>query len=69
MAQHYMHRLKIKKEGSWKKDHKRRRFIKNNVMQQLITLNVENKLLIPHTNVLQPTNEGNDGDDAWMVWS
>jgi hypothetical protein len=33
-------------------------------MQQLITLNVENKLLIPHTNVLQPTNEGNDGDDA-----
>jgi hypothetical protein len=32
-------------------------------MKQLITLNVENKLLIPHTNVLQPTIKGNDGDD------
>jgi hypothetical protein len=33
-------------------------------MKQLITSNVEKKLLIPHTNVLQPTIKGNDGDDA-----
>jgi hypothetical protein len=43
--------------------------MKNNVMKQLITLNVEKKLLMPRTNVLQPTIKGNDGDDARMVWS
>jgi hypothetical protein len=33
-------------------------------MKQLITSNVEKKLLIPHTNVFQPTIKNNDGDDA-----
>jgi hypothetical protein len=33
-------------------------------MKQLITSNVEKKLLIPHTIVLQLTIKSNDGDDA-----
>ncbi len=47
----------------------KKRFIKNNVMKWLVMASVEKKLLIPHTNVLQLAFEGNDGDDAWMVWS
>jgi hypothetical protein len=32
-----------------------------------MTASVEKTLLISHTNVLQPTFEGNNGDDVWMV--
>ncbi len=38
-------------------------------MKWFIMASVEKKLLIPHTNVFQLAFEGDDGDNAWMVWS
>jgi hypothetical protein len=55
-ARHYMHTLEMKKKG----------FIKNKVMDTIITQSVEKVALIPLTHVYQPTFE-NDG--VWGVWS
>jgi hypothetical protein len=51
-----MHTLEMKKKG----------FIKNKVMESIITWNVEKTTLIPFTHVYQPTLES---DGAWGVWS
>jgi hypothetical protein len=51
-----MHTLEMKKKG----------FIKNKVMEAIITRNVEKPALIPLTHVYQPTFES---DGAWGVWS
>ncbi len=56
IARHYMHTLEMKKKG----------FIKNKVMEAIVTRSVEKATLIPFTRVYQPTLE-NDG--AWAVWS
>jgi hypothetical protein len=36
-------------------------------VEQLIMASVEKALLIPNTNVVQPTFEGEDVDYVWMV--
>jgi hypothetical protein len=51
-----MHTLKMKKKG----------FIKNKVVEAIVTQNVEKIALIPPTHVYQPTLES---DGAWGVWS
>ncbi len=44
-------------------------FMKNKVMAWLVVANVDKTNQIPHTNVISPTFEGDDGDDVWRVWS
>ncbi len=56
IARHYMHTLEMKKNG----------FIKNKVMEAIITRRMEKVTLIPFTHVYQPTLES---DGAWGVWS
>jgi hypothetical protein len=51
-----MHTLEMKKKG----------FIKNKVMEAIITQSVEKVALIPFTHVYQPTL---DNDGGWGVWS
>jgi hypothetical protein len=51
-----MHTLEMKKMG----------FIKNKVMEAIITQSVENVALIPLTHLYQPTLES---DEAWGVWN
>jgi len=51
-----MHTLEMKKKG----------FIKNKVMEAIITRSVEEAAFIPLTHVYQPTFES---DGAWGVWS
>jgi hypothetical protein len=47
IARHYMHTLEMKKKG----------FIKNKVMEAIITRSVEKAAIIPFTHVYQPTLE------------
>jgi hypothetical protein len=54
IACHYMHTLEMKKRG----------FIKNKVMEAIITRSVEKATLIPLSHVYQPTFES---DGAWAV--
>jgi hypothetical protein len=56
IACHCMHTLEMKKKG----------FIKNKVMEAIITWNVENAAIIPLTHVYQTTLES---DGAWGVWN
>jgi hypothetical protein len=56
IAHHYMHILEMKKKG----------FIKNKVVEAIVTQNVENASLIPFTHVYQLTLES---DGAWGIWS
>jgi hypothetical protein len=56
IACHYMHTLEMKKRG----------FIKNKVMEAIITQTVEKETFIPLTHVYSPTFE-NDG--AWGIRS
>jgi hypothetical protein len=56
IAHHYMHILEMKKKG----------FIKNKVMEAIITRSVEKASLIPLTHVYQPTFES---DGVGGVWS
>jgi hypothetical protein len=56
IARHYMHTLEMKKKG----------FIKNKVMEAIITQSVEKVALIPLTHVYQPTLES---DGPWGVRS
>ncbi len=53
---HYMHTLEMKKRG----------FIKNKVMEAIVTWSVEKATFIPLTHVYQPTFES---DGAWGIWS
>jgi hypothetical protein len=48
---------------------KKQGFIKNKVMAQLVVASVDKVGWIPHTNVIPPTFEGDDGDDVWWVQS
>jgi hypothetical protein len=57
MAQHDMHQAKMKKQG----------FIYNKVMVRLVVIIVNKASRIPHTNVIPPTFEGDDGDNLWWV--
>jgi hypothetical protein len=52
-----MHQAKMKKE----------RFIKNKVMVQLVMTSIDKINGIPHTNVIPPTFERNDGDKLQWV--
>jgi hypothetical protein len=49
-----MHQAEMKKQG----------FIKNKVMAQLVIVSVDKVNRIPHTDVISPTFEGDDGDDV-----
>jgi hypothetical protein len=57
VAQHYMHQVKMKRQG----------FIYNKVMVRLVVPNVDKTSRIPHTNVIPPTFERDDGDNLWWV--
>jgi hypothetical protein len=57
VAQHYMHQAKMK----------RQRFIYNKVMVQLVAISIDKTTRIPHTNVIPPTFERDDGDNLWWV--
>jgi hypothetical protein len=46
---------------------KRQRFIKKKVMAQLVVASVDKANRTPHTDVISPTFEGDDGDDVWWV--
>jgi hypothetical protein len=48
---------------------KKERFIKNKVMVWLVMTSIDKINGIPHTNVIPPTFEGNDGDKLQWVWS
>ncbi len=48
---------------------KRQGFIKNKVMAQLVVASVNKVSWIPHSNVISPTFEVDDGDDVWWVQS
>jgi len=56
ITHHYMHTLEMKKKG----------FIKNKVMEAIITRSVEKTTFIPFTHVYQPTLES---DGTWGVQS
>jgi hypothetical protein len=56
IAHHYMHMLEMMKKG----------FIKNKVMEAIVTWNVEKTAFIPFTHVYQPTF-GSDG--VWGIWN
>jgi hypothetical protein len=51
-----MHTLEMKKRG----------FIKNKVVEAIVTRNVEKTAYIPFTHVYQPTLES---DGTWGIWS
>jgi hypothetical protein len=53
-AQHYIHQVKMKKQGN----------IKNKVMVQFVVASVSKTSQIPHTNVIPFTFEGDDGDNV-----
>jgi hypothetical protein len=38
-------------------------------MAWLVVLSVDKISQIPHTDVISPTFEGDDGDNVWQVWS
>jgi hypothetical protein len=54
IARHYMHTLEMKKKG----------FIKNKVLEAIITRSVQKAAFIPFTHVYQPTLES---DGTWGV--
>jgi len=59
VAQHYMHQAKMKRQG----------FIYNKVMVWLVATSVDKTSQIPHTNVIPPTFERDNGDNLWWVQS
>lgn len=52
-----MHQMKMKKCE----------FIKNKVVQRLVTMNVDKERLIAHTDVIQFNLEGEDNVNVWRV--
>jgi len=59
MAHHYVHQAEMKRQG----------FIKNKVIMWLVMASVKKVSWNPHTDVLPPTFEGDDGDDLWRPQS
>ncbi len=59
IAKHYMHTTEMKK----------RRFIKNKVVERIVKMSVEKATLIPHTNVTHGIDNLNKIGHAWMVQS
>ncbi len=59
LTKHYMHTTQMKKC----------RFIKNNVVECIVKMNVEKATLILHTNVTHGIDDLNETNHAWMVWS
>ncbi len=57
VARHYMHTAKMKK----------RRFIRNKVVERIVKTNIEKTTLIPHTNVTHGIDDSNETSHAWMV--
>jgi hypothetical protein len=54
-----MYQAKMKRQG----------FIKNKAMARLVMASVDKVNQTPHTDVISPTFEGDDGDDVWQVRS
>jgi hypothetical protein len=54
VAKHYMHTTKMKK----------RRFIRNKVVERIVKTNVEKATLIPHTNVTHGIDDSNETSHA-----
>ncbi len=46
---------------------KKRRFIRNKVVECIVKTNVEKATLIPHTNVMHGIDDSNETGHAWMV--
>ncbi len=59
VANHYMHTAEMKK----------RRFIKNKVVERIVKTNIQKATLIPHTNATHGIDDSNKNSHAWMVWS
>ncbi len=59
IARHYMHTAEMKK----------RRFIRNKVVEHIMKTSVEKATLIPHTNVTHGIDDSNEIGHAWMVRS
>jgi hypothetical protein len=57
VIRHYMHTAEMKK----------RRFIRNKVVECIVKTNVEKATLIPHTNVMHGIDDSNETGHAWMV--
>jgi hypothetical protein len=57
LTKHYMHTTQMKKC----------RFIKNNVVECIVKMNVEKATLILHTNVTHGIDDLNETNHAWMV--
>jgi hypothetical protein len=52
-----MHQAEMKRQG----------FVKNKVMAQLVVASINKVSWIPHTDMIPPTFEGDDGDNLWQV--
>jgi hypothetical protein len=48
---------------------KKRGFIRNNIMERIVKMNIEKATLIPHTNVTHGIDDLNETSHAWMVRS
>jgi hypothetical protein len=59
IARHYMHTAKMKK----------RKFIRNKVVERIVKTSVEKATLILHTNVTHGIDDSNETGHAWMVRS
>jgi hypothetical protein len=57
VANHYMHTAEMKK----------RRFIKNKVVERIVKTNIQKATLIPHTNATHGIDDSNKNSHAWMV--
>jgi hypothetical protein len=57
VTRNYMHTIEMKK----------RRFIKNKVVERIMKMSVEKATLIPHTNVTHGIDHLNETGHAWMV--
>jgi hypothetical protein len=59
VIKHYMHIVKMKKHM----------FIKNNVVEHIVKMNVEKATLIPHTIVTHGIDDSTETGHAWMLRS
>jgi hypothetical protein len=59
VVKHYMHTVEMKK----------RKFIRNKVVERIVKTSVEKATLIPHTNITHGIDDSNETDHAWMVQS
>ncbi len=59
VVRHYMHTVEMKK----------RKFVKNKVMECIVKMNVEKATLILHTNITHGIDDSNKTNHAWMLRS